>query len=77
MSAWVALVMMVAGIGVRFWAASKFFGLYASRYSKAPSWSWPWTGDADPEVERWRRYTVSGSALLLSGAVLLIFSSYR
>ena len=70
-AAWVVIVLMFAGIGIRLFAWRPYLDRHAKRYSAAPPRGWLWTPVDDPEVERWRRIMVVGSILAIVGSVSL------
>lgn len=71
---WVGVAIFAIGAGLRIWARRPFLEAYARRHGGGPPRSWLWTASDDPVIERWRRYTLLGTALLWAGAILAVLN---
>ena len=71
---WAGIAIFALGLGLRVWARRPFVEAYARRHSAPPPSRWPWTPSDDPVIERWRRYTLLGTALLWIGAIVAILN---
>jgi hypothetical protein len=71
---WLGIAIFAGGFALRFWARRPFVEAYARLHQASPPASWPWTASDDPVVERWRRFTLLGTAMLWIGAILAILN---
>lgn len=71
---YVAIVLVLVGVGIRIAKSRQYLDLYARRYSSAPPKSWLWTRDPDPEIERVRRVLAVATVMVVVGLVLQVAS---
>jgi len=71
---WLGIAIFVLGLGLRLWARRPFVEAYERHHAVAPPRSWPWTSSDEPEIERWRRFTLLGTTLLWIGAILAVLN---
>jgi hypothetical protein len=67
---WLGIAIFVVGLGLRLWARRPFVDAYVRQHATRPPSSWLWTASPEPDIERWRRRTLLGTALLWVGAIV-------